>query len=636
MLRSALIPISAIAFGLVGCSASEPPFQWGSGPGDAAMSDTAAGDAASPGDDGGDAAAYDTTAWPPPPDVIDAPPAEEPWTPPSCNATPSRGANVPYQEYEAENATTNGTVLGPSRAVSDGDVFNSIAGESSGRQAVKLSGTGQNVTFTTNCVANSIVVRYAIPDSGDGSGMTATLGLYVGGTRAQSLNLTSRYAWAYGDPTKTDATTNNPSDGFARHFYDEVRVLLPNDIPSGTTVALQQDASDTAAYYVVDLVDFEEVGPALAPPSNSLSITDYGATPDDGSDDGAAIQTCLNAAAVEGKAVWIPPGTYDNGGTTLTAQNIAVRGAGMWRSTIQGAAAGFVCSGGACQFSDLSLYGNVTLRDDAHGVHAFGGPFGGNSRIDNVWMEHFTTGPWIGQGNAPPITGMVIHGCRVRDLYADGINLNMGASNDTVEQCHVRNVGDDAFASWSSGSGANTGNVFQFDTVQVTWRASCFAIYGGSNNSIQNSVCTDTVTYPGIFVDQGFSSSPFGGTTTISGDSVYRGGGGMYGKSWGAVTIDGDQQSSAVVGVQIQDVDIESATFSGLYFLGPNDAIQDMILTNVTIANPGTYGIEVDPSANGTATATGVVVTSPGSGTGLNNQAASVFTIDRGSGDVGW
>jgi hypothetical protein len=308
----------------------------------------------------------------------------------------------------------------------------------------------------------------------------------------------------------------------------------------------------------------------------------------------------------------------------------------MWRSTLSGASAAFVCSGGACRFSDFSIYGDVTLRDDANGVHAFGGPFGGGSRIDDVWMEHFTTGPWIGQGGSPPIDGMVIHGCRIRDLYADGVNLNTSTSNATVEQCHARNLGDDAFASWSNGQGPNAGNVFQFDTVQVTWRATCYAIYGGTNNAVQDSICADTVTYPGIFVDQGFSSSPFGGTTSVARDTIARGGGGMYGAKWGALTIDGDQPSNAITGVQVQTVDIEGATFSGIYLVGPNDAIQDLVLTDVTIASPGTYGIHVDPSATGIATATGVVVTNPGSGMGLYNQAPSVYTIDRGGGDVGW
>jgi hypothetical protein len=309
----------------------------------------------------------------------------------------------------------------------------------------------------------------------------------------------------------------------------------------------------------------------------------------------------------------------------------------MWRSTIQGAAATFVCAGGSCKFADLAVYGDVTLRDDAHGVHAFSGPFGGGSRIDNVWIEHFTTGPWIGQSGSPPIDGMVIHGCRIRDLYADGVNLNTSTSNTTVEQCHARNTGDDAFASWSSGSGGPTANnVFQFDTVQVTWRANCYAIYGGTSNSVQDSICADTVTYPGVFIDQDFDSSPFAGTTSVARDTVLRAGGNMYGRSWGAVTVDGNQTSNAITGVQIEDVDIESATFSGVYLVGPNDAIQDLVLSGVTIASPGTYGINVDPSATGTATATNVVVTSPGSGSGLNNQAPSVYTIDRGAGDVGW
>ena len=501
----ALLPVAFLA-GALGCAASNgdnqgevsPPKRDASPGGPPPAGDAAASEPDGNGD--GDGGSEDEDGGNPPP--------EDAYSPPSCNPAPTRGANVPYQEYEAETASTNGTVLGPSRAVNDPNVFNSIAGESSGRQAVELRGAGQHVTFTTTCVANSIVVRYVIPDSADGSGQTATLGLYVNGTRVQSLQLTSRYTWAYGNPTTTDDTTNNPGDGYARHFYDEVRLLLSTDIPSGSTVTLQQDATDTATYYVIDLIDLEEVPPALAQPSNSLSIAECGATPNDGTDDGAAIQQCIDAAEAESKEVWIPPGTYLNAATALVAEEVTIQGAGMWLSTIQGASAAFVCSGGGCAFSDFAIYGDVTLRDDDAGVHAFGGPFGGSSAINNIWMEHFTTGPWIGQSGSPPIEGIVIHGCRIRDLYADGVNLNTSTSNATVSQCQARNTGDDAFASWSSGGGPNANNVFQFDTVQVTWRANCYAIYGGTSNSIEDSVCADTVTYPGIFIAQDFSSTP--------------------------------------------------------------------------------------------------------------------------------
>jgi hypothetical protein len=589
-----------------------------------------------------DATAPVEASSPPPGDDAASPidagnPGMDATAPMSCNGpAPARGAALPYQEYEAENSTgasTNGTAIGPSRAVNDPNVFNSIAGESSGRQAVKLSATGQYVQFTTACAANSIVVRYVIPDSTDGNGISATLGLYVGDTRVQSLPLTSHYAWAYGDPTATDTTTNDPSDGFARHFYDEVRVQLPSDVPAGTIVKLQQDASDTAPYYVIDLVDMEEVAAPIGQPANSLSVTTCGATPNDGTDDGVAILNCLNMASAQGKIAWIPEGTFNDDATPLSV-NVTVQGAGMWHTTVVGASAFFVCSG-PCSVSELSLYGDVTLRDDAHSVHAIGGSFGSGSRIDNVWMEHFTTGPWIGQVNSPQTTGMTIHGCRMRDLYADGVNLNTGTSNSTVEQSHARSTGDDSFASWSSGP-ANSGNVFQFNTAQLPWRASCFSIYGGTSNAVQDSVCADTVTYPGILIDQDFASTSFGGMTNVLRDDVIRSGGGMFGTKWGAVTVSGPQaMAGPITGVTIGEVNIESATYGGVYLVGPTDPIQDLFLDNIMISQPGTYGIQVDPSASGTATATNVVVTTPGTA-GLNNAADSTFTIVRGGGDTGW
>jgi hypothetical protein len=177
--------------------------------------------------------------------------------------------------------------------------------------------------------------------------------------------------------------------------------------------------------------------------------------------------------------------------------------------------------------------------------------------------------------------------------------------------------------------------VFRFDTAQLPWRANCFALYGGTSNSITDSVCADVVTYPGIFVNQGFSSNPFGGTTSIARDTLLRAGGDAYGTQWGALTISGSQASSPITGVQVQDADIESSTFAGIYIVGPKDAIDGLSLNGVTIANPGTDGILVDQTSVGTATATGVVVTSPGSGTGLNNEASASFFISRGSGNSG-
>jgi hypothetical protein len=553
-------------------------------------------------------------------------------------AGPGRGATLPYVEYEAENGTTNGTILGPSRAVNDPNVFNSIAGESSGRRAVKLAGTGQYVRLTTTAVANSVVVRFAIPDSQDGSGETATLGLYVNGARVQSLSLTSQYAWAYGDPETTDSTTNTPTDGYARHFYDEARILLPADVPAGSTVALQQDAMDTAAYYVVDLVDLEEAPAAPAQPPGTLSVSSYGATGNGTTDDGPAIQSCIDDAEAKGMSVWLPPGTYVDASTALDVKNVAIYGAGMWRTTITGTSARFVCGGGGCQISDLALLGDVTLRDDGDSISGIGGTFGTGSQIVNVWVEHFTTGAWIGVNGNTPTTDLLVHGARIRDLYADGINLCNGTSDSTIEQSSVRNSGDDGFASWAyagAGDPANAGNVFQFDTVQIPWRANCFAIYGGQGNAVEDDLCADAVTYPGVFVDQEFDSHPFAGTTTIARDTILRSGGLMYGTQWGALTVSGHDMAAAMTGVAVSDVDVEDATYAGLLFIGPGTPIDGLSLTGVAIDSPGTYGVAVDPTASGSATAASVVVMNPGTG-GLSNGAPSAWTFTRLAGDTGW
>jgi hypothetical protein len=96
------------------------------------------------------------------------------------------------------------------------------------------------------------------------------------------------------DGTTISPSSNDPAVGNPRHYYDESHALI-GDIAAGQTVTLQKDGDDTAAYYVIDLIDLELVNPPLPQPAGSLSITaDCGATPDDASDDRAAIQNCIN------------------------------------------------------------------------------------------------------------------------------------------------------------------------------------------------------------------------------------------------------------------------------------------------------------------------------------------------------
>jgi hypothetical protein len=226
---------------------------------------------------------------------------------------------------------------------------------------------------------------------------------------------------------------------------------------------------------------------------------------------------------------------------------ITVRGAGMWHSVLQGHNAQFKVSGDHNRFYDFAIVGDIDTRDDMKGDNGFDGPAGVGSRLENVWIEHTKCGYWVGKGafaGTPThalTDGLVIAGARIRNTFADGVNFCNGTSNSVVEQSHFRNTGDDSLAAWSPtfDGTPDTNNTFRFNTVQSPWRATCFAIYGGKDNRIEDNVCADTVEYPGVFLAStaAFSPYPFDGTTSVQRTALTRAGGPMYGQGHGALKL---------------------------------------------------------------------------------------------------
>ena len=190
-------------------------------------------------------------------------------TPALAAATGGQGATLPYTELQAENAATNGTIIGPSAS---GVSYGTLADEASYRKAVTLSGQGKYVEFTTTGATNSIDFRYSIPDGSGGAVYTAPLSLYINGSKQADFTLTDAYSWYYGSYPFTNSPGSNP-----HHFYDEVHRLFGTSYPAGTKFRLQIDAEDTAASYTIDFADFEQVGAALSQPAGSVSVTSEGA-----------------------------------------------------------------------------------------------------------------------------------------------------------------------------------------------------------------------------------------------------------------------------------------------------------------------------------------------------------------------
>jgi len=534
------------------------------------------------------------------------------------------GATLPYKEYEAESGSTNGSVYGPSRT------YLSWEAEASGRKYVRLDASGKYVQWTASAAANTMVVRYSIPDAAAGGGTNYTLSLYINGVYTQKINLTSQYAWVYG----SYPWTNNPANGSGHKIFDEVGFFTASNIPSGATVKLQKDSGDTAPYYLIDLIDLETVS-AYAQPANSLSITSYGATANDGTDDRTAIVNCITAAKSQSKTVWIPAGDFNIKSSMIDVNNVTIGGAGMWYSKLVGARSGFNMTGNNCKFYNFKIDGTTTARDDNTYVdNAFYGSAGTGSVIESVWVEHKKCAVWINGGT----NGLSIKKCRFRDLMADAVNFCSGASNCIVQNSQIRYSGDDALATWSpSGQTGCSGNKFDGNTIQLPWLASGIALYGGSNHSVTNNLICDTVTGGGgIYISSNFNPVACSGTFTISGNALYRCGSNenYLGYAPGAIWINAQDNDMTGVTVNVTNNTISDSTKSGISIQGPKTLYNTKISTN-TISGAGSYGIWITNNAKGNTTFEYVTVSGAAQG-GILNNAGTNFVVWKGTGNSGW
>jgi hypothetical protein len=329
-----------------------------------------------------------------------------------------------------------------------------------------------------------------------------------------------------------------------------------------------------------------------------------------------------------------------HGSLGIMTSDVTVRGAGMWYSVLEGQWAQFHCTGNNCRFADFAIRGGSTTRTDAQPFNGFNGSAGTGSRVDRVWVEHKKAGCWVGLDNQPNVTdGLVIADSRFRDLFADGVNFANGTRNSEVVNTHFRYTGDDALASWSVGStaAANDGNVFHSDTVQLPWRATCFAVYGGTNTQVEDNLCYDTLTFPGIQVGGPYPQHAFGGTTTIARNTIVRGGGYSFNQQHGALKLFSYQVDLS--GVSISNLDIQAPTYFGLDFqswAADASRIASPSFDQIAITAPGSYGVQVRGDARGGATLKAVTVTSPGTGGLLDASPAGQFQLQRGTGNSGW
>ena len=464
-----------------------------------------------------------------------------------------RGAAVDFAEQEAENARSDGTVIGPDRNAY------TVPSEASGRTAVRLT-PGQYVEFTLPAAANAITVRYSIPDAPAGGGTTAPLDVRAAGHHAATMTLTSQYAWLYNqypfsnDPNGdllhpdwwiTECTcvpnATNPPPVITKpfrpsHFYDEQRLLLGRTYPAGATIRLT--ASGGAPWTVIDLMDSQLIG-APAGAAGAVNAVRFGADPTGVSDSADALDRAIAFARQAHRAVYLPPGTFQVN-RHIIVDDVTIKGAGSWYTIVKGhevalstpapdgsvhTGVGFygrdAKAGGShdVHLSGFAIEGDVRERIDLDQVNGIGGAMS-DSTIDGLYIHHTKVGLWFDG----PMTNVRVTNNVIADQIADGLNFHIGVTDSTVANNFVRNTGDDALAMWSETT-ADAGNTFDHNTIQTPVLANGIALYGGTDNTVSNNLVADPIREgSAIHVGSRFGAVAFTGHVWITGNTTVRSG----------------------------------------------------------------------------------------------------------------
>ncbi|GHO96330.1 hypothetical protein KSF_063780 [Reticulibacter mediterranei] len=565
------------------------------------------------------------------------------------------GATLPFTELKAHDASTNGTIIGPSYTLG------SVAFDAVDHKAVQLT-KGQYVQFTLSDQANALNLRYSIPDSSSGGGISASLSIYINGTKqSKDLQLTSQYSWVYGPPDFSNCNGtvwSNTPGGTAAHQFDEMHVLLPQ-MAKGATVKLQVDSENTAPWYAIDVADFEQVANPLTQPSGSLSVTasPYNADPTGATNATQAIQNAVNDGKAQGKTVWIPQGTYLVTSHILV-DNVTVTGAGVWYSILTGAPTGGGNGNNVNNGTGVGIYGNdaydgstssnvnlsnfaiegqISNRVDCLQDNGIGGSLN-NSKISNVWIEHTKVGMWFDG----PFSGLTVSNVRIDSMLADGLNFHRNITNSSVSQSLIRGTGDDGLAMWSSSDNVpatgDSNDTFDHNTVQSPYVANGIAIYGGNGNTVTNNVVSGSqYRGGGIMLDyQNFGNTtvPFAGTTTVSNNTIqYTAGNGDQGIQQFGGLMFWSASGSINAPFTVTGNEIDNSQYVAISFDGGNP-ISTIAMNNINIsASEFAFSNKVS-----TITGSASNVTASGLSVGgmQSCEGSGSWNVTMGSGNTGW
>ncbi|WP_339323298.1 carbohydrate-binding protein [Paenibacillus sp. FSL W8-0194] len=556
-----------------------------------------------------------------------------------------RGANMPFTILEAESSSnkTNGTKLAPNFTPGD------FAGEASGRSAVYLDANGEYVEFTLTSPANAFVLRNAVAENTAG-----TVSVYVDGVKKGTFAVSSKFSYVYATPSTLGRLGYDNSGSKAYWLYEDAQLMLDQVYPKGTKIKIQKDPGDVPWIYV-DMIETENVAPPAANPDPGKYVQVSNTK---------SIEQALNEFRQDPtkKGIFIPAGEWTIPSKIyLYGRATEIIGAGPWHTKLMapqnqtntdvGFNIGSEANGSTIK--NLSAWGNYVYRQDGPGKFIDGNGMR-NVTVENVWAEHFVCLYWGVNSSYNTFKNN-----RIKNMFADGINMTNGSSYNIIDNNYARGTGDDSFALFSaidSGGSYNVGNKYTNLTATNVRRAAAFAVYGGQGNLFQNLYGADTLTYPGVTVSSlsfGYNTLGFGDQdTVIDGVTLDRTGGDFWTsvgaddkindyQNFGAIWFYGGDRSFK--NIVVKNVDINNPVYFGLMFQSKspeNLPMENIRLENININNPTRYGIKLVAKAEdgqgpvvGAASFTNVKVNNPGIKAIYGEDKSPNFKVIRVSGN---
>src|SRR5260370_10912604 len=390
----------------------------------------------------------------------------------------------------------------------------------------------------------------------------------------------------------------------------------------------------------------------------SVKNAPYNAAGDGVTDDSAAIDNCIKDAITQHKKVWIPAGNYlvtpDITSTIpgdLGLHDVTIQGAGMWYTNLVGDPNLYTDQsrrvrviGGRrnVHLAEFAIQGKLNYRSDPEENDGIFGGYGTGSTIERIWVEHTKVGCWPSNSD-----GLVIRECRMRDLIADGYNLNVGIRNTLIQNCPARGTGDDSFAIWPTTPQITQAipptqvyspgyNTIDHCTGELNFVASGGAIYGAPGNKITNCLFRDISVGCGVLISGlfGEGTNYFSGTTTVANCDLIRTGG--YDSNtpgwWAGLRLAMNSAgitNAGLPGLTVSNVNIEDSLAYGVA-IEASQPLDNAILNNVHIGNfglaqPGFHAVWANPQAVGSMTLTNSTI----SETPKNESSTFAFNSDN-------